>query len=778
MARQLARVEEDGEDLGFCLFGADSLLTLLKAMEGQIEGVREREDIEYIHKMRVASRRIRAALPLFKDCFPKKDYKRWLSEIRNVTRFLGQARDADVQIIFVENYLKGLGVERPSAGFIRLSAMLKGRRKDIQEDVIGGLEDLDNSRALKEMAESCGRIVGSAKDEVASPTKSTRAATDRHISEKLEAFLVMEDCVHKEDEIQRHHEMRISAKWLRYTMEIFSPQYEDGLKERIALVKQFQDILGEIHDCDVWIDYLPKFVDETGQGLLSEDEGKGEIGVAAGDLQLFLEDIKSKRRARYMDFVSLWDMTKEKGTFEELRKLTSSGGSLGKMLSLIDNENPRLALISDIHGNLQALEAVLEDANARGIKAFVNAGDFVGYGASPDEVVKALRKLDVPSVIGNFDLEVLEGGGNSNKEKDVAFKFDREKLSKSSRRYLASVPHRISFEIEGKAVLLTHGSPESLDEHLDERTPEERLTHLAKVAGTDIIVIGHSHRQFSRTVNGTTFINPGGVGRSDDGDPRAAYAIVTFNPLEVEMIRIDYDYGAAVNSIRKIGLPEHFAQMVLCGMPLDAVVEEEEALEQKEIWRNPSSIDQVKKVSDKYCENDHCKQVRGLALELFDQLGELHNMGARERYWLECATLLHDIGLSRSIKGHHKQSLRMILNERDLPFTSYERYLVGSIARYHRKALPDKRHYNFAALCDDDREKVRCLSSLLRVADALDYSHISMVSDVKAKTTRMKVILECTVNNYPLMEQQSLAKKKDLFEKVFGRDLMVLWKMV
>jgi putative phosphoesterase len=246
-----------------------------------------------------------------------------------------------------------------------------------------------------------------------------------------------------------------------------------------------------------------------------------------------------------MDFVSLWDMTKEKGTFEELRRLMSSSGTLGKTLSLINSENPRLALISDIHGNLQALEAVLEDANARGIRAFVNAGDFVGYGAFPDEAVKALRALEVPSVIGNFDLKVLEGSreGNSNKEKDVAFKFARERLSKSSRRYLASLPDKISFEIGGKTVLLTHGSPESLNEHLDESTPGERLMHLAKVTGADVIVIGHSHRQFSKTVDGATFINPGGVGRSDDGDPRAAYAVIAFNPLKVEMIRLDYDYG-------------------------------------------------------------------------------------------------------------------------------------------------------------------------------------------------------------------------------------------
>ena len=89
-------------DSSYCRFGAEAILKLLKAIDAQIEGVEKNEDIEYVHKMRVISRRIRAAMPLFKECFPKKRFKRWLGEIKKVTKFLGEARDLDVQELAVD----------------------------------------------------------------------------------------------------------------------------------------------------------------------------------------------------------------------------------------------------------------------------------------------------------------------------------------------------------------------------------------------------------------------------------------------------------------------------------------------------------------------------------------------------------------------------------------------------------------------------------------------------------------------------------------------------
>ena len=76
-------------------------------------------------------------------------------------------------------------------------------------------------------------------------------------------FLSHGRIVHKENEILKHHEMRIRAKWLRYTLEVFAPLYEEELSEEIKMMKNFQDTLGEMHDCDVWIEGIPKFIEET-----------------------------------------------------------------------------------------------------------------------------------------------------------------------------------------------------------------------------------------------------------------------------------------------------------------------------------------------------------------------------------------------------------------------------------------------------------------------------------------------------------------------------------
>jgi len=163
-------------------------------------------------------------------------------------------------------------------------------------------------------------------------------------------------------------------------------------------------------------------------------------------------------------------------------------------------------------------------------------------------------------------------------------------------------------------------------------------------------------------------------------------------------------------------------------------------------------------------------------LMIFNKTKKLHSLGNEERYWLECATLLHDIGLSRSGRGHHKSSLGIILNDPNLPFTHKERYVIGSIARYHRKALPDKKHFNLRPLSQIEREKIVVLSSILRVADALDYSHKSVVRAVNVKTFPRHIVLECGFSGNHDLEDTSVSKKKELFEKVFMSDLTIVWK--
>jgi putative phosphoesterase len=767
------------EDFGYCLFGAETLSNLLKVLENQMEGVQKSNDIEYIHKMRVASRRIRAALPLFVNCFPKKSYKKWLKEIKGVTGILGSARDTDVQIAFVNKYLDDLNNEKIKIGVEVLLSKHIERRVKTQPEINNKLDQLRTSHEIENIRDYCQQVKQRSNAINASiDTPSTYTKAHTYISEKLGDFLVMEDCVHHENDIVNHHRMRIRAKWLRYTMEIFSSKYDEKLKEYISVMKHFQDLLGEMHDYDVWINFIPKFIADIKVELASRIETNEKIPEIENGLLRFRQDIQEMRRSKYKEFVSFWEDTKKKHTFERLRQITSAEfmGVEKGIKSLIEKDNPKIAVLADVHANLHALKAVMDDARGKGIEVILHAGDFVGYGAFRNEVIEILRSNNVLNIIGNYDLKVLEGRSLNSGEKDIAFQFSRKKLTRTNKSYLNSLPKNIALDIKETKLLMVHGSPESIEEHIYPNTSRKRIRELISGIDVNILIVGHSHRQFSRTIDDVTIINPGSVGRSDDNNPKAAYAIIGFNPFSVELVRVSYDIEAAVQAIRVEGLPETFAQMLLCGLPLKKIRGKEWVKKSKMSWKNKETLKIIKKVALKY-ENDstHSEQVKKLAIKLFDTLKPLHKLGSLERYWLESAALLHDIGWSRGGTGHNKTSLKLILNDCDLPFTTNEKYIIGSIARYHRKKTPKKKHYNYAPLSPKEKQKVDLLSSILRVADALDFSHGSIVKNLKVNINTTTVTAKWRVNKNPVLEEQSLNKKKDLFEKTFNKDLVVLW---
>ncbi len=240
----------------------------------------------------------------------------------------------------------------------------------------------------------------------------------------------------------------------------------------------------------------------------------------------------------------------------------------------------KVALIGDVHANLPALEAVLAHIHEQGVEAIWNVGDFVGYGAFPNKVVHRLREENVLSIAGNYDLKVLQFRKKKDKwrkkkqrGKYLAFKWAYDSLSKKNRKYLRFLCQEIRMKVKGKRILLTHGSPASNEEHLTPDTPEKRLRKLAQMAKADVIICGHSHQPFARQVDGVWFINTGSVGRPDDGDPRACYAIlqISSEQIQVRHYRIEYDVEKAVAAIREHELPEAFAQMILQGRNLDVV---------------------------------------------------------------------------------------------------------------------------------------------------------------------------------------------------------------
>jgi putative phosphoesterase len=240
----------------------------------------------------------------------------------------------------------------------------------------------------------------------------------------------------------------------------------------------------------------------------------------------------------------------------------------------------KVALLGDVHANLPALEAVLAHAGRSGCSAIWNIGDWVGYGAFPDQVVQRLKAEGAVSIIGNYDLKVLKVERKLDKWrrskhplKLKAFLWAYQQLSAASREYLRSLPKERRFEYAGRRILLTHGSPVSNEEALSESTPQARLIELAAVADCDLIVCGHSHRPFARQAGNTWFVNTGSVGRPDDGDARASYASVQFDAsaLHFEHHRVDYDIARAVAEMQAHDLPNEFAAMLIQGRDLASI---------------------------------------------------------------------------------------------------------------------------------------------------------------------------------------------------------------
>jgi len=170
-------------------------------------------------------------------------------------------------------------------------------------------------------------------------------------------------------------------------------------------------------------------------------------------------------------------------------------------------------------------------------------------------------------------------------------------------------------------------------------------------------------------------------------------------------------------------------------------------------------------------DSDHSNQVKKLALTLFDKTkGVLHDFSDNERDLLEAGAILHDIGYYTSAKGHHKNSAKIIKNEKPDGFSDEEINIIANIARYHRGKMPKESHENYAALSEPTKALTRKLSAFVRFADALDNSHLSLVTDLDCiydlYSQNLFILLKLNMPDCSL-EINKAQSKKDLFEEEF-----------
>lgn len=191
-------------------------------------------------------------------------------------------------------------------------------------------------------------------------------------------------------------------------------------------------------------------------------------------------------------------------------------------------ETERIGLISDVHGNLPALEAVLEDMPE--VDVLLNAGDIVGYGPQPNECADRLREEGAVSVLGNHDATLFEG--EFYEEGD---RYADDVLTKENRDWIRDFP-RIRDLLDDR-VKVAHGHPSGDIEHYVR--PEDFGEGL--LGDEDVLVLGHTHFQAKSETDSGVIVNPGSVGQPRDGDTDAAYAVVSLPDRKVSLERVSYD---------------------------------------------------------------------------------------------------------------------------------------------------------------------------------------------------------------------------------------------
>jgi len=247
----------------------------------------------------------------------------------------------------------------------------------------------------------------------------------------------------------------------------------------------------------------------------------------------------------------------------------------------------RIALLSDVHANLPALEAVLDDIATRvpHVDAAYHLGDLVGYAPWPDEVIALLRERGITGVAGNYDSTVAMryahcGCGYEDPEQQrlahISFAWTLDRVSATTRATLAALPFRMDVRpagghVSGPTLTLVHGTPTLNTLYWTETRPDEFCSKMARIAGRrggDVIAFGHTHVAWTRVVDGVRFVNTGSVGRPKDGDWRAGYVRLELDGEGgslAEFVRIPYDVDRAIAGIRASGLPPAFGEHLRTG---------------------------------------------------------------------------------------------------------------------------------------------------------------------------------------------------------------------
>jgi len=259
--------------------------------------------------------------------------------------------------------------------------------------------------------------------------------------------------------------------------------------------------------------------------------------------------------------------------------MSGIGGRDVSTLRRLGHPAMRYALISDIHGNLPALDAVLSDIAEQRTDATYHLGDLVGYAPWPNEVVARIAERGIGGIGGNYDSTVATDykhcgcryeDPHQEALSHLSYAWTRAHVTDETKRALGALPFRIDLRplgghIAGPVLTLLHGNQTLNTVYVTADRPDDFLSKMAAAVNAragDVVAFGHTHIAWHRTVDGVHFVNTGSVGRPKDGDPRAGYVVVdvSHSGVDVQLHRVAYDVEKSASAIEASGLPGEFAE--------------------------------------------------------------------------------------------------------------------------------------------------------------------------------------------------------------------------
>jgi putative phosphoesterase len=234
----------------------------------------------------------------------------------------------------------------------------------------------------------------------------------------------------------------------------------------------------------------------------------------------------------------------------------------------------RVAVITDIHGNLPALEAALEWIDRQGIERIYCGGDLVGYGPRPNEVCRVIAEREIPTIYGNYDWAIARNEEDCGcayrdpHERELGERSIAWTLANTDQRskdFMRELPFDLRFELGGERVRLVHGSPRKVNEYLFEAKPAKTFERIAAGADCDVLVFGHTHRPWIHEYGGVLFVNCGSVGKPKDGDQRGAFAVLEAagEGVRARIERAEYDAEGVAREVADVGLPAEYGEMLV-----------------------------------------------------------------------------------------------------------------------------------------------------------------------------------------------------------------------